>query len=136
MEMKRNTKLIIVALIVTGVTNYIHYAKLFGNPNYPEPLQLIQWGFLWADGYMAFMALLGAIGLILRRNWGRVCGIVSGAALIHMAFADVAILSRLGTYASSPYGFWMVIVDAWSFIVSTLIIVGLWRMDPFPSRTN
>ena len=82
----------------------------------------------WADGWMGLIALIGAIGLWLRRDWGALFGIVAAAALIHMRFLDVAFFAQHGMYAHLDVEMAeMIVVDLWAFGMGSFLIVFLWR---------
>jgi hypothetical protein len=52
-----------------------------------------------ADGWMAACALLGAVGLLKRRPWGLLFGLLAGSSLVFLGCMDVLWNLNTGAYA-------------------------------------
>jgi hypothetical protein len=126
-------RIAIAALFITGAVNTLHYARLIAlgyplQPGHPECYRDLSQAATWADGWMGFIAIAGGIGLIGRRAWGPLFGVVAAAALIHMGFLDVAFFAQHGMYAQlDPVMAEMIVVDVWAFGMGTFLVWCLWR---------
>lgn len=123
------------ALLVTGIATTLHYAWLISVgyaplPGHPEAYRDLQRAATWADGWMAAMAIAGAIGLLRGHGWGRISGIAAAGALIHMGFLDVAFHAQHGMYARlDPVMLEMIVVDLWAFGIGAFLVFQLARSD-------
>jgi nicotinamide riboside transporter PnuC len=123
----------IAALLITGIVNTLHYARLIVRgypvaPGHPEAYRDLAQAATWADGWMGLMAIAAAVGLIRGRPWGWLCGIVAAAALIHMGLLDVAFFAQHRMYARiDPLMAEMITVDLWAFFMGSFLVVHLWR---------
>ncbi len=77
-------RIAIAGLLITGIVNALHYARKIALdypllPGHPEALRDLVRAATWADGWMGLMAIIGAIGLWRRREWGALFGIVAAA---------------------------------------------------------
>jgi hypothetical protein len=126
-------RIAIAGLLITALVNALHYSRKIVLdypllPGHPEALRDLARAATWADGWMGLIALIGAIGLWLRRDWGALFGIVAAAALIHMGFLDVAFFAQHGMYAHLDVEMAeMIVVDLWAFGMGSFLIVFLWR---------
>jgi hypothetical protein len=132
---------VIAGLLVTGIVNAIHYARKIALgypllPGHPEALRDLSQAASWADGWMGLMAIIGAIGLMQRRAWGSLFGIVAAAALIHMGLLDVAFFAQHEMYTQlDPVMIEMIIVDLWAFGMGGFLILFLWRQATASARS-
>jgi hypothetical protein len=75
-------RIAIAGLLITALVNALHYSRKIVLdypllPGHPEALRDLARAATWADGWMGLIALIGAIGLWLRRDWGALFGIVA-----------------------------------------------------------
>jgi hypothetical protein len=129
-------RLALAALLITGVVNALYYARLIAlgyplGPGHPEAYRDLQKAATWADGWMGFMMLAAALGLWLRRSWGRHFGIIGAAALIHMGILDVAFFTQHGMYGRLDAAMVeMIIVDLWALGAGSWLVWFLWAREP------
>ena len=81
-----------------------------------------------ADGWMALCALIGAIGLWRRKDWGFLFGLLSGSSSIFLGLMDVLFNLNEGNYAlGGPEMAIEIAINLTTLSLGTVVIVYLWR---------
>jgi len=81
-----------------------------------------------ADAWMAFCALLGAIGLWQRRNWGFLFGLLAASSAIFLGLMDVLFNLQQGIYAMGGVETALeVAINLLTLGLGPVIIVYLWK---------
>ena len=81
-----------------------------------------------ADSWMALCALVGAIGLWRRKDWGFLYGLLSGSSSIYLGLMDVLFNLNEGNYAlGGPEMAVEIFINLATLSLGTVVIVYLWR---------
>ena len=81
-----------------------------------------------ADAWMAACALLGAIGLWRRRNWGFLFGLLAASSAIFLGLLDLLFALNEGTLTAGGFEAVMEIaIILFTLIVGPVVIVYLWK---------
>ena len=94
-----------------------------------DPIYLaFESSFPLADGWMALCALIGAIGLWRRKDWGFLFGLLLGSSSIFLGLMDVLFNLNEGNYAlGGPEMAIEVAINLATLSLGTVVIVYLWR---------
>jgi len=99
---------------ITASRDYINFQETF-------PL---------ADSWAAFAAFLSIVGLLKRKSWGVLFGLISGSSVIMIGLMDVLYNINQGNYKLVPANSAMNIelfVNLFCLLSGTIIIIFLWR---------
>ena len=81
-----------------------------------------------ADGYMVICALVCAVGLIRRRPWGLLFGLLAGSAIIFLGLMDTLYSIQQGIFTSfSTAAVEALVICAVCLILGPATIIYLWR---------
>lgn len=81
-----------------------------------------------ADGWMALCALVGAIGLWRKKDWGFLFGLLAGSSSIFLGLMDVLFNINEGNYALGGAAMAVEIaINVTTLSLGILVIVYLWR---------
>jgi hypothetical protein len=85
-----------------------------------------------ADGWLALLLLLGALGLALNRPWGVLAGLMAGGAGIYLGCMDVLYDMENGIYLVPPGGDATAVIieasiNALTFTLGIIAITYFWR---------
>ena len=84
--------------------------------------------FTAADLMTAVLAIVSAIGLMLRRGWGVLFGLVCAGGILFLGFMDISYDLTHGIYlAVSGPMVAEVLINLFCVVVAPIIIVTLWR---------
>jgi hypothetical protein len=81
-----------------------------------------------ADSYMALCCLIGAVGILRRRSWGLLFGLLAGSGIIFLGLMDTLYSIQQGIFSlSSTAGVEALIICGICLIVGPATIIYLWR---------
>ena len=81
-----------------------------------------------ADGYMAVCAFICAAGIIRRRSWGLLFGLITGSAIIFLGLMDTLHAINQGTFSSfSAEAAQTFLITATCLLLGPITIIYLWR---------
>jgi len=87
-----------------------------------------EWSFPAADGYLAVCAFIGAAGLVRKRSWGLLFGLLAGSATIFLGLMDTLHAINQGTFSSfSAIAVQTFLITATCLILGPITIIYLWR---------
>lgn len=81
-----------------------------------------------ADAWAAFTATLSLIGILARKNWGFLLGIISGATIIVIGLLDILYNINAGHYALLTSSYSMMYELLLNFLCLTVGINLIWYM--------
>jgi hypothetical protein len=123
---------IIAALLITFVATLaywlIYYTSGDVQVRQDEVYLAFENAFPAADTWMAICALLGAIGLLRKRIWGFLFGLLAASSLVYLGLMDVTFDLNQGIYALGGVDTAIeVLINLFCLIVGPLIIIYLWK---------
>ena len=81
-----------------------------------------------ADGYMAICAFICAVGLIRRRPWGLLFGLMAGSGIIFLGLMDTLYAIQQGVFSGfSPEAAQTFFICAICLVLGPITIIYLWR---------
>ncbi|GAB4334698.1 MAG: hypothetical protein Kow0099_06890 [Candidatus Abyssubacteria bacterium] len=81
-----------------------------------------------ADGFMVVCSLLGAAGIMLRRSWGLLFGLLAGSAIIFLGLMDTLYSLQQNMFDElSPVAFEAAFINILCLTLGPATIVYLWR---------
>jgi uncharacterized membrane protein (DUF2068 family) len=81
-----------------------------------------------ADAWLALCALVGAIGLLRKKDWGSLFGLLAGSSSIFLGLMDVLFNLNEGNYAlGGPEMAVEIAINLATLSLGTVVIVYLWR---------
>lgn len=125
-------RIAIAYLLVTAVGTLLYWLDFFVSGRVQvraDPVYLaFERAFPLADAWMAACALIGAIGLVRRRPWGLLFGLLAASAQVFLALMDVMFNLNEGNYSigSGAMAF-EVLINAVLLAGAPWLIVWLWR---------
>lgn len=98
--------------------------SMSNDPAYLEHEQ----SFPLADGYMAMCSLLCALGLILRRPWALLFGLLAGSGIIFLGLMDTLYSIQQGIFSlSSIAGIEALFICGLCLVLGPATIIYLWK---------
>ena len=119
-------------LLLTGVGTLLYWIDFFvaGNVHVRDDAVYLAFerAFPLADAWMAACALAGAVGLLRRRPWGLLFGLLAASAQVFLALMDLLFNLNEGNYAigSGPMAFEL-LINVVLLAGAPLLIAVLWR---------
>jgi hypothetical protein len=81
-----------------------------------------------ADSYMALCCLIGAAGILWRRSWGLLFGLLAGSGIIFLGLMDTLYSIQQGIFSlSTTAGVEALIISGVCLILGPVTITYLWR---------
>jgi len=125
---------IVFLLLITSVLITVYWSDFFinGDLNVTKDRSYLDFekSFPLADGWTALASLLSLVGLLRRKHWGVLFGIITGAGLLMTGMMDVLYNLNMGNYLLLPTNVPMIvelILNLLCLSMGTLLIVYLWR---------
>jgi hypothetical protein len=86
-----------------------------------------QKAFVLADGWLAVCSLVAAVGLLLRREWGFLFGLLAASSSVFLGLMDVCFNLNEGIYFLSSVQVWIELaINVTTLSFGVLIIAALW----------
>lgn len=121
--------IILIIFALGTVTFWVEFftsgiVAMSGEPCYLEHEK----SFPAADAYMTVCALICAVGLIRRRPWGLLFGLLAGSAIIFLGLMDTLYSLQQGIFMElSPAGMEALFICGVCLILGPATIIYLWR---------
>ena len=126
---------VIAALLMVFIATLAYWVVFFTSGDVQvrqdEVYLAFENSFPWADAWMAFCALCGAIGLWRRQRWGFLFGLLAASSLIYLGLMDVTFDLNQGLYAIGGLETATeIIINLYCLLVGPLLIGYLWKTLP------